>query len=130
MKKLTKEQSMKIGNTSLILGLIALLFALLCFFFPFVDKISGLKLIFTDEYRNSTAIVSFSLYLLSLILGALIYIFKRFPWGKILLMIFAFVIFLSAGLLMAISNRNGGLIFSFIFGLFAGVFYIFASILK
>lgn len=130
MKKLTKEQSIQIGNILLILGLVTLLFALLTFFFPYQEKISGLKLIFNEEYRNSFAIATFSLYLISLVVGVLVYIIKTFPWGKILLLAFGIIILLAACLLLAIDNKNGGLIFSFIFALFSGAFYIAAALLK
>lgn len=82
MKKLAKEQSMKIGNIFLMLGVIAILFAILCFFFPFVDKTSGIKLIFTNENQNILLVVTFSLFIISLILGVLIYIIKKLPMGK------------------------------------------------
>ena len=130
MKKLTKEQSIKIGNTFLMLGIIALLFAILCFFFPFVDKTSGVKLIFTNENQNILLVVTFSLFIISLILGVLIYIIKNFPWGKILLLIFSVLIFASAAFLLLIENKNGGAIFSLIFAILSGAFYIIAALLK
>lgn len=130
MKKLTKEQSIKIGNTFLMLGIIALLFAILCFFFPFVDKTSGIKLIFTNENQNILLVVTFSLFIISLILGVLIYIIKNFPWGKILLLIFSVLIFTGAAFLILIENKNGGAIFSLIFAILSGAFYIVAALLK
>ncbi len=130
MKKLAKEQSMKIGNTFLILGIISLLFAILCFFFPFVDKTSGLKLIFTNENQNILLVVTFSLFIISLVLGVLIYIIKNFPWGKILLLVFSVLIFIGAAFLLLIENKNGGAIFSFIFAILSGAFYIVAALFK
>ena len=123
-----KEKSIKIGNVLLAGGVAFSALALLSFFFPFSGSVTGLNL-FNENSLNGFALGSFILLFVTLFGAAAIFLFQKFPWGKIIL-VFLSLLMLVAGILLFLINMPlaYGAILTIIF-VFIGAVSLFVSAL-
>jgi hypothetical protein len=125
-----KETSIKIGNTMLAGGIAFSALALLSYFFPFSGSNTGLNL-FNKASLNAFALTSFILFFIALFGAAAIFLFQKFPGGKIILVFLSLVI-LVAGILLFLINMPlaYGAILAIIFAFIGAISFLVSSLFK